>query len=111
MIRYGPGKRIDTNKPFILSVSFTAQNDKLTTVHVINHIVQGNQFDACNQYPDYPQWMGKSLPGMVYGNDREPLGDRKWRNVMARWEQSGCQGACDLSNSKMTFSNIRIDDL
>ena len=105
---YGPGKsRIDTNKPFTLSVSFVTQNDKLTTV--TNYLTQGSQsikFDACN--PDYLQWMGKSLPGIVmimslWGTGN---GGMSWLDG-----KSGCQGACDLSNSKVTFSNIRIDDI
>ena len=105
--RYSPGKRIDTNKPFTLSVSFIVQNGNLATVN--NYFSQGSQsvkFDACNA--NYLQWMGKSLPGMVMTMSLWGTGNggMSWLDG-----KSGCQGACDLSNSRVTFSNIRVDDL
>ena len=104
---YGPGKRIDTNKPFTLSMSFITRNNTLTTV--TNYLTQGSQsvkFDACN--PAYLQWMGKSLPGMVMTMSLWGTGNggMSWLDG-----KSGCQGGCDLSNSRVTFSNIRVDDL
>lgn len=104
---YGPGKRIDTNKPFTLSVSFITQNGRLSTVS--NYFSQGSQslkFDSCN--PDYLQWMGMSLPGIVmtmslWGTEN---GGMSWLDG-----KSGCQGGCNLDNSKVTFSNFRLDDL
>ena len=104
---YGPGKRIDTNKPFTLSVSFIVQNGNLATVN--NYFSQGSQsvkFDACNA--NYLQWMGKSLPGMVMTMSLWGTGNggMSWLDG-----KSGCQGGCDLSNSRVTFSSIRVDDL
>ena len=104
---YGPGKRIDTNKPFTLSVSFIVRNGNLATVN--NYFSQGSQslkFDACNA--NYLQWMGKSLPGMVMTMSLWGTGNGGMSWLDGR---SGCQGACDLSNSRVTFSNIRVDDL
>lgn len=105
---FGPGKRIDTNKPFTLAVSFiTGSNGRLSTV--TNEFTQGGQlikFDACN--PDYLQWMGMSLPGIVmtmslWGTDN---GGMSWLDG-----KSGCQGGCNLPSSKVTFSNFRLDNL
>ena len=105
--RYGPGKEINTDKPFSLSVSFIVQGGNLVTVK--NYFYQDGrniQFDACN--PDYLQWMGKSLPGIVmtmslWGTEE---GGMSWLDG-----KSGCHGGCNLSDSKVTFSNIRLDDL
>ena len=105
---FGPGKRIiDTNKLFTLSVSFMTQNDKLTAVD--NQLSQGNQsivFIVCN--PDYLKSMGDDLSRIVMsmslrGTDS---GGMSWLDG-----KSGCQGACDIANSRVTFSNIRLTDL
>lgn len=107
MSGYGPGKRIDTNKRFTLSVSFIVQNGNLATVN--NYFSQGGQsfkFDACNA--NYLQWMGKSLPGMVMTMSLWGTGDggMSWLDG-----KSGCRGGCNLANSRVTFSNIRVEDL
>lgn len=105
---YGPGKRIDTNRPFTLSVSFiTGGNGRLSTVN--NYFSQGGQslqFNACN--PDYLQWMGMSLPGIVMSASLWGTGDggMSWLDG-----KSGCHGGCNLGGSKVTFSNIRLDNL
>ena len=104
---YGPGKKIDTNKPFTLSVSFVTQKSKLTAVN--NRISQGSQsviFSTCN--PDYLQSMGAAVSGIVltlslWGADN---GGMSWLD-----DKSGCQGACNLANSRVSFSNIRLDSL
>jgi hypothetical protein len=105
---YGPGKRIDTNKPFTLAVSFiTGGNGRLATV--TNEFTQEGQslkFNACN--PDYLQWMGMSLPGIVMTMSLWGTGNggMSWLDG-----KSGCQGGCNLQASKVTFSNFRLDNL
>lgn len=105
---FGPGKRIDTNRPFTLAVSFiTGGNGRLSTV--TNEITQGGQslkFNACN--PDYLQWMGMSLPGIVMTMSLWGTGNggMSWLDG-----KSGCQGGCNLQGSKVTFSNFRLDDV
>ena len=105
---YGPGKRIDTNRPFRLSVDFIhGGNGRLSTI--TNTFNQGGQtlkFDACN--PNYNQWMGYSLPGMVLTMSLWGTGDggMSWLDG-----KSGCHGGCNLGGSKVTFSNIRLDDI
>ena len=105
---YGPGKRIDTNRPFTLSVSFiTGGNGRLSTVN--NYFSQGSQslqFNACN--PDYLQWMGMSLPGIVMSVSLWGTGNggMSWLDG-----KSGCQGGCNLAASKVTFSNFRLNSL
>ena len=105
---YGPGKRIDTNRPFTLAISFiTGGNGRLSTV--TNYFTQGSQtlkFDSCNA--DYLQWMGYSLPGIVMTMSLWGTGNggMSWLDG-----KSGCQGGCNLADSKVTFSNIRLDDL
>lgn len=105
---FGPGKRIDTNRPFTLSVSFvTGGNGRLSTV--TNEFTQGGQslkFDACN--PDYLHWMGMSLPGIVMTMSLWGTGNggMSWLDG-----KSGCQGGCNLPASKVTFSNFRLDNL
>lgn len=108
MSGYGPGKRIDTNRPFTLSVSFiTGGNGRLSTV--TNEFTQGGQslkFDACN--PNYLQWMGMSLPGIVMSMSLWGTGNggMSWLDG-----KSGCQGGCNLPGSKVTFSNFRLDKI
>ena len=105
---YGPGKKIDTNQPFTLAVSFIKGNDgKLSTVQ--NTFSQGSQsvkFDACNA--NYLQWMGYSLPGIVMTMSLWGTGEggMSWLDG-----KSGCHGGCNLGSSKVTFSNIRLEDL
>ena len=105
---FGPRKRIDTNRPFTFSVSFfTGRNGRLSTV--TNYFSQGGQslkFDACN--PDYLQWMGMSLPGIVMSISLWGTGDggMSWLDG-----KSGCHGACNLGASRVTFNNIRLDNL
>ena len=105
---YGPGKRIDTNRPFTFSVAFiTGGNGRLSTV--TNTFTQGGQtltFNACN--PDYLQWMGMSLPGIVMSISLWGTGEggMSWLDG-----KSGCHGGCNLPGSKVTFSNIRLDKL
>ena len=105
---FGPGKQIDTNKPFTLSVSFIkGANGRLSTVN--NYFSQDGknlQFNACN--PDYLQWMGYSLPGIVMTMSLWGTGPggMSWLDG-----KSGCQGGCNLGGSSVTFSNIRLDDL
>ena len=103
---FGPGKYIDTNLPFTVSVSFINQNDNLAVVN--NYFWQNGktiQFNSCNA--NYLQWMGKSLPGMVMTMSLWGTGDggMSWLDG-----KSGCHGGCDLANSKVTFSNILIED-
>ena len=105
--QFGPGKKIDTNRPFTLSVSFITQNGRLSTVN--NYFSQGNatvQFNACNA--DYLQWMGMSLPGIVMTMSLWGTGNggMSWLDG-----KSGCQGACNLNASKVTFSNIKLEKL
>ena len=105
--QFGPGKTIDTNKPFTLSVSFITNGDTLTTL--TNDFYQEGrhiQFNSCR--PDYLQWMGKSLPGItvvmsLWGTG---AGGMSWLDG-----NSGCQGGCNLSTSTVTFSNFKLDDL
>ena len=105
---YGPGMRIDTNRPFTLAVSFiTNENGTLTTV--TNDFTQDDRsfsFNACN--PDYLQWMGYSLPGIVMSLSLWGTGNGGLAWLDGR---SGCQGGCDLTASQVSFSNIRLDDL
>ena len=104
---YGPGKTIDTNKPFTLSVSFITSNDTLTTLN--NYFWQEGrsiQFNSCN--PNYLQWMGKSLPGItvvmsLWGTG---AGGMSWLDG-----KSGCQGGCNVGGSRVTFSNIVVEKL
>lgn len=105
---YGPGKRIDTNRPFTFSVEFfVGGNGRLSTV--TNTFTQGGQslkFDACNS--NYLQWMGMSLPGIVmtmslWGTG---AGGMSWLDG-----KSGCQGGCNLAASRVTFSNFKLDNL
>lgn len=105
---YGPGKRIDTNRPFTLSVSFiTGGNGRLSTI--TNEFTQNGQslkFDACNS--DYLQWMGMSLPGIVMTMSLWGTGDggMSWLDG-----KSGCHGGCNLAGSRVIFSNLRLDNL
>lgn len=105
---YGPGKRIDTNKPFTLSVAFiTDGRNKLSVVN--NYFSQGNQvvqFNSCN--PDYLQWMGMSLPGIVMTMSLwgTTSGGMSWLDG-----KSGCHDGCNLANSRVSFSNFKLDDL
>ena len=104
---YGPGRRLDTNRPFTFSVSFITQNGRLSTIS--NRFSQGGQsiqFNACN--PNYLQWMGMSLPGIVMTASLWGTGNggMSWLDG-----KSGCQGGCDLVNSRVTFSNFRLDNL
>lgn len=105
---FGPGKRIDTNKPFTLTVDFIhGENGRLSTL--TNTFTQEGQtvkFNACNA--NYLQWIGYSLPGIVmtmslWGTKD---GGMSWLDG-----KSGCHGSCNLSSSKVTFSNIRLDDM
>ncbi len=62
--------------------------------------------DACNA--NYLQWMGMSLPGIVMTMSLWGTGDggMAWLDG-----KSGCQGACNLAVSSVTFSNFRLDKL
>ena len=105
--QFGPGKTIDTNKPFTLSVSFITNGDTLTTL--TNDFYQEGrhiQFNSCR--PDYLQWMGKSLPGItvvmsLWGTG---AGGMSWLDG-----KSGCQGGCNVMGSKVTFSSIVVEKL
>ena len=105
--QFGPGKTIDTNKPFTLSVAFITAGGNLNTIN--NYFWQEGrsvQFDSC--YSSYLQWMGKSLPGItltmsLWGTG---AGGMSWLDG-----KSGCYGGCNLGGSKVTFSNILIEDL
>ncbi|XP_064398399.1 uncharacterized protein LOC135345011 [Halichondria panicea] len=105
---FGPGKKIDTNKPFTVSVTFMKGGDnKLSSIE--NKFEQGGQsitFNACNS--DYLQWMGYSLPGIVMTMSLwgTPAGGMSWLDG-----KSGCQGGCNLPGSRVSFSNIRIDNV
>ena len=105
---FGPGKTIDTNRLFTFSVSFiTGGNGRLSTVN--NYFYQEGrtiQFDSCN--PDYLQWMGMSLPGIVISVSLWGTGDggMSWLDG-----KSGCHGACNLGASRVTFSDLRLDRL
>ena len=104
---YGPGKTIDTNKPFTLSVAFITNGDTLTTIN--NYFWQEGrtiQFNSCN--PDYLQWMGKSLPGITVAMSLWGTGPggMSWLDG-----KSGCQGGCNLGGSSVTFSNIVVEKL
>ena len=108
---FGPGKMIDTNKPFTLSVSFVSSGrpPTCTLSNVTNHFWQQNrtiQFDSCN--PNYLQWMGKSLTGMVMTMSLWGTGDggMSWLDG-----KSGCHGGCNLANSEVTFSNFQVEEL
>ena len=105
---FGPGKPIDTNKPFTLSVSFIkGDNGRLSTV--TNVFSQGGvsvKFNSC--HADYLQWMGYSLPGIVMTMSLwgTKAGGMSWLDG-----KSGCQGDCNLDDSRVAFSNIKLDDL
>lgn len=105
---FGPDKYIDTNNQFTLSVSFiTGSNGMLSTVK--NNLSQKSkslQFDACN--PGYLQWMGLSLSGIVMTASLRglPNGGMSWLDG-----KSGCQGGCNIKESSVTFSNIRLDSM
>ena len=105
---YGPGKLIDTNKPFTLSVSFiVGGNGRLTTVN--NYFLQEGRnfnFNSCN--PDYLQWMGMSLPGIVMTASLWGTGEggMSWLDG-----KSGCHGGCNLPSSSVTFSNIQLENM
>ena len=105
---FGPGKTIDTNRPFTLSVAFITGNDgKLSTIN--NYFWQDGktiQFNSCNS--NYLQWMGYSLPGIVVTMSLWGTGDggMSWLDG-----KSGCHGGCNLGNSKVSFSNIQIEKL
>ena len=105
---YGPGKTIDTNKPFTLSVAFIEKGGKLVDIN--NYFWQEGrtiQFDSCKK-GDYLEWMGDSLPGIVMTMSLWGTGEggMSWLDG-----KSGCHGACDLDNSQVTFSNIRLETL
>ena len=105
---YGPGKTIDTNRPFTLAIAFIEGNDgKLADVN--NYFYQDGKhvdFDACNA--NYLQWMGYSLPGIVMTMSLWGTGEggMSWLDG-----KSGCHGGCNLGGSKVTFSNIQLKDL
>ena len=105
---FGPGKRIDTNKPFTLSVSFvTGENS--TLIEIMNYFFQdGNtfEFNACQ--PDYLQRMSESLKGIVMTMSLWGTGPggMSWLDG-----KSGCQGGCNIAASSVTFSNFKIHDL
>ena len=106
---FGPGKMIDTNKPFTLSVSFVSNGRPPTLSNITNHFWQQNrtiQFNSCN--PNYLQWMGKSLTGMVMTMSLWGTGDggMSWLDG-----KSGCHGGCNLANSEVTFSNFQVEEL
>ena len=105
---FGPGKTIDTNRPFTLSVAFIEGGDgRLATVN--NYFYQEGrtiQFNSCKS--DYLQWMGMSLPGIV-------MSISLWGTVEGGMSwldgKSGCHAKCDLENSRVVFSNIRLETL
>ena len=105
---FGPGKTFDTNRPFTLAVAFiTDENDRLSAVN--NYFAQEGkiiQFNSCN--PNYLQWMGMSLPGIVMSISLWGTGNggMSWLDG-----KSGCQGGCNLEASRVTFSNIKLDNL
>ena len=104
---FGPGKTIDTNKPFTLSVAFITSNGDLNTIN--NYFWQEGrniQFDSC--YSGYNKWMGKSLSGItvVISLWGTVAGGMSWLDG-----KSGCWGGCDLGNSQVTFSNIVVEDI
>ena len=111
---FGPGKELDTNHPYTLSVAFNTEPQKecgssVTLSSVTNTFTQFGktlQFNSCNA--DYLQWMGCSLPGIVMTMSLWGTGDggMSWLDG-----KSGCHGACDLGASQVIFSNIRLDDL
>ena len=105
---YGPGKQINTNKPFTLSTSFIqGENNLLSTVtNTFSQASQSFEFNACN--PDYLQWMGYSLPGIVMTMSLWGTGPGGLAWLDGRSE---CQGGCNLEESSVTFSNFRLDDL
>lgn len=105
---FGPGKTIDTNRPFTLSVAFiTGSNGRLSTVN--NYFWQEGktiQFNSCNA--DYLQWMGMSLPGITMSMSLWGTGDggMAWLDG-----KSGCHGGCNLGASSVTFSDFILEDL
>lgn len=106
---FGPGKTIDTNKPFTLSVSFINSGNPPVLSVVNNYFWQEGrtiQFNSCNE--NYLQWMGKSLPGMVITMSLWGTGSggMSWLDG-----KSGCQGGCNIENSRVIFSNITIEDV
>ena len=111
---FGPGKTIDTDQSFTLSVSFEEGGPDecgvpSTLTRVTNVFSQNGKeitFDACN--PDYLQWMGCSLPGMVLTMSLWGTGEggMSWLDG-----KSGCHGGCNLDASKVTFSNITLTTL
>ena len=106
---YGPGKTIDTNTPFTLAVSFIKGSDgTLSTVQ--NTFSQGGRvvkFDTCTN-ASYLQKLGNSLPGVVMTMSLWGTGEggMSWLDG-----KSGCHGGCNVGGSKVTFSNIRLEDL
>ena len=106
---FGPGKTIDTNKPFTLSVSFINSGNPPELSVVNNYFWQDGkniQFNSCNS--NYLQWMGKSLPGMVMTMSLWGTGPGGMSWLDGR---SGCQGGCNLDASRVIFSDITIESL
>ena len=105
---FGPGKKINTDIPFTLAVTFiTGGNGRLSTIN--NYFYQEGrtlQFNSCN--PNYLQWMGMSLPGIVMSISLWGTGNN---GMLWLDGKSGCQGGCNLAASKVTFSDIRLDNL
>ena len=105
---YGPGKRINTDKPFTASVLFIADNKILTKVS--NTFYQDNQvfsFNSCNS--DYLPRIGPNLASMVITMSIWGVphpGGMKWLDG-----ESGCQGGCDVQSSRVVFSDFQLDDL
>jgi len=105
---YGPGKRINTNKPFTVSVSFVVGDKNLTKVS--NAFYQDDQvlsFNSCNSY--YLPRIGPNLASMVVTMSIWGVphpGGMKWLDG-----KSGCQGGCDVKGFRVVFSDFQLDDL
>ena len=107
---YGPGKMpINTNKLFTLSVAFVKDKDG-ELAKISNSFIQDGcslHFSSCNDTA-YLHKLGKSLPGMVMTMSLWGTGEggMSWLDG-----KSGCHGACDVKNSQVTFTDIRLEDL
>ena len=107
--QFGPGKEIDTNRPYTLSVAFIT--DSQGELSVINNYFwqegKSVQFNSCNN-GGYLRQFSSSLKGMVLTISLwvSDGGGMSWLDG-----KSGCQENCNLSASKAVFSNLRLETL
>jgi len=104
--QYGPGRKIDTNKPFTISHAQVKGGDGL--MQVANSWFQSGgsttDFNACGDQ-NYVHNMGYSLHGIVaaFSLWGGPDIDMGWLDGC-----TGCGGTCNLGGSSVTWTNFNL---